>query len=379
MRLIERYFFGQMRASALLAAAALTGIALLSQSLSALDLITDQHQSPWVFVKVILLATPQLLGLVLPIAVLLATLAVAARLESDREFVICQSAGMGRWRMLAPFLRLSGWAALAILLLGLWAQPFCYRILRQTVVTARADLAGALIRPGQFSHPAPGLTVFAQSLDDDGVFHNIFIHQETGRGRDNTLTARSGQVRRRGGLPVLVLRDGANQSFDPKGKTDLLAFDEYVLDFHSLLGRAIELEYKPSDRYLHELFFPPAEARWAGSHWRVLLAEAHARLAAPLYAVAFAIIGLAGIVGAEGYAPRGVARPAIAAGAALFDRTLGFAAEAAAGADARLNLLQYAAPLLAIAAGAWLLARRRRPRPLRLTLPRVAAAASRLA
>ena len=322
----------------------------------------DQHQSPWVFVEVTLLATPQLLALVLPVACLIAGLATLHRLKTDREFVICQSAGMGRWRMVAPFVRLSAWAALIVLVLGLWVQPYCYRILRQTLVAARADLAGALIRPGQFTHPAAGLTVFAQTLGDDGVYQNVFIHQETGHGRDNTLTARSARVGRRGGLPVLVLHDGANQSFDPTGKVGWLSFDEYVLDFRALVGRGVDLEYKPSDRYPHELFFPDARSAWASAHRRALLAEGHARLAAPLYAVAFVVIALAAVIGGEpGPAGHG-ARPAIAAAAALLDRTLGFAAEAAAGSDARLNALQYAVPILAIAAAGWLLARGRRRR-----------------
>ncbi|HZZ34252.1 MAG TPA: LPS export ABC transporter permease LptF, partial [Caulobacteraceae bacterium] len=52
MRLIERYLFRQLLGPTLLATAALTAVAILSQSLAALDLLVDQRQSPWIFAKI---------------------------------------------------------------------------------------------------------------------------------------------------------------------------------------------------------------------------------------------------------------------------------------------------------------------------------------
>jgi hypothetical protein len=52
MRLIDRYLLRQLLGPTLLATAALTAFALLSQSLSGLDLIVNQRQSAWVFLKI---------------------------------------------------------------------------------------------------------------------------------------------------------------------------------------------------------------------------------------------------------------------------------------------------------------------------------------
>ena len=57
MRLIDRYLLRQLLGPTLVAAAALSAVALLSQSLSALDLIVNQRQSALVFLKITLLAT----------------------------------------------------------------------------------------------------------------------------------------------------------------------------------------------------------------------------------------------------------------------------------------------------------------------------------
>ena len=68
MRLIERYLFRQLLGPTLLATAALVALALLARSLSEFDVLVEQRQSAMVFLKIILLALPQLLGIMMPLA-----------------------------------------------------------------------------------------------------------------------------------------------------------------------------------------------------------------------------------------------------------------------------------------------------------------------
>jgi lipopolysaccharide export system permease protein len=72
MRLIDRYLLRQLLGPVVLATLALTAVALLSQSLAGLDLIVNQRQSALVFLKVTLLYMPQLINLILPVAVFVA-------------------------------------------------------------------------------------------------------------------------------------------------------------------------------------------------------------------------------------------------------------------------------------------------------------------
>jgi lipopolysaccharide export system permease protein len=254
---------------------------------------------------------------------------------------------MSRWRVISPAIRLAVLVALASLALSLWVQPLCYRIMRQTLDSMRADLAATMVKPGQFTHPAPGLTVYAQSIDDAAVIHNLFINVASAKGRDTTLTAREGHLTQRRGAPVLILRHGANQEFSSAGVLNFLSFDEYALELSPLIAIDRTVRYKPSDRYLHELFFPDLRQAWERSNRRQFLAEGHSRLAAPLYDIAFMAIALAGVIGGSfsrmGYG----GRIAAAAAAALIARTLGFAAQVAAAQAPSLNPLQYIIPLIA--------------------------------
>ncbi|HEY1416212.1 MAG TPA: LPS export ABC transporter permease LptF [Caulobacteraceae bacterium] len=361
MQLIDRYLFRELLWPTLLATAALSGVAILSESLSTLDVIVDQRQSVFVFLKIILLAMPQLEVMILPVAVLVGALVALNRLHTEQEIVICFVGGMSRWRVIAPALTLASLAALASLLLTLWIQPLCYRELRRTLMDVRSDIAATLIRPGRFSHPAPGVTVFAQAMDDDGTIHNLFIDRALGTGRDSTVMAREGKLQKRAGAPMIVLRHGANQEFSKSGVLNYLSFDQYVLDLRPMMPPDRPVIYKLSDRYPHELFFPDLRGAWERANLGKLLAEGHARIADPLYSLAFMSLALAAVIGGSfsrmGYGQR-IAAVAVAA---LVTRVLGFVVESASGSTPALNAAQYAIPIgVTVAALAALFVRRQR-------------------
>lgn len=357
MTLIDRYLFRQFFWPAVAVTGALIALGVLSQSLSALNVLVNQRQSAVVFAKLIVLAMPQIVVLVLPVALLVAALITLNRLHTEHEVAICYAAGISRWRVMAPAMELAALAAVLSLLLSLFIQPLAFREMRDTLEKVRADLAATLIRPGQFTHPAPGLTVYAQAVDDDGAIHNLFIDKLSRDGRDTTITAREGRLERRNGAPMLVVRQGANQQFSPAGVLNFLSFDQYVIDLRPLMALTGAVRYKLSDRYPHELFFPDPADDWAQANADKLLAEGHSRIASALYDLAFMALALAALLGG-GANRRGYgARIALAGAAALIVRTLGFAIQALASNAPAANVGQYLVPLATLAAAFFLVFR----------------------
>lgn len=347
MRLIDRYLLRQLLGPVVLSTLALSAVALLSQSLSGLDLIVNQRQSALVFLKVTLLAMPQLINLILPIAVFVAALVALNRLHTEQEIVVCFAGGMSRWRVISPAMRLAATVAFLALLLNLWGQPLAYRAMRQEMFDVKADLAATLVREGEFTEPTPGLTVYAQSVDGQGDLRNLFIHQVKPDGATTTYTAESGHVGRAQGRPVLFMKNGTNQEFSRQGVLNYLTFDEYIFDLAPLANDDELIHYKPSDRYLHELFFPDLQQDWERRNRRELLAEGNARLASPLYNIAFMALALCAILGG-GFSRLGYGRRIAAMGAiAAVVRMLGFQAQSASEDAVWVNALQYAVPLLA--------------------------------
>jgi lipopolysaccharide export system permease protein len=180
--------------------------------------------------------------------------------------------------------------------------------------------------------------------------HNLFIHQTKQDGTATTYIANSGRTANRHGKSVLVLRDGSTQEFSPRGVLNYLTFLQYDFELGSLSNPEEMVHYKPSDRYLHELLFPDLQQSWEQRNRKSLMAEGHARIATPLYNIAFMAMALSAIIGGGfsrlGYARRIATFCAIAA----VVRILGFVAQSASEANVWMNLVQYAIPVGATAA-----------------------------
>ncbi len=361
MRLIERYLFGQLLWPTLAATAALGGVALLSQTLSYLDVLVDQGQTIVVFAKIVMLNMPQLMAMVLPVAVFVAALLALNRLHIEQEIVICFAAGFSGWRVLAPAMRLVTLVALATLAVNLWVQPWGARLMRQEMFAIKTDVATSLVRPGEFKHGDNGLTVYAQRADPGGVLRNLFVYRELPDGGSSTLSAREGRVVRQDGKPVLLLRQGTNQELDSRGVLNALIFDSYALELAPFLGPEQAIHYKIADRYLHELLFPDLSQWWEEANRERMIAEAHYRLSSPLYNFTFMLLAFWAVIGGPFTRMGYVRRVGRAAFAAAIVRILGFGAQAAADSSVWVNLLQYLVPIVPAVIAAAILFRKRLP------------------
>lgn len=345
--LVEKYLFKQLSIPVLGAVAALTAVALLSQTLTALDVIVEHGQSAWILIKITLLALPPLLSLILPISLFVGALLALNRLQTEQEIVICFAAGMSRWRVMAPAIRLATIFAVISLFLNVWVQPYTFRLMRAEYFRVRTDLAASLVREGEFVSAGSGLTVYTQSVEQNGLLKNPFIYVQRQNGA-TAYAARDGRIVKKDGQPALILRHGASEEFSPAGVLNYLSFDEYVFELSPFIKSEDVLRYKPSDLWMHELLAPNLKLPWEQKNRLKLLAEAHSRMATPLYNLAFVMLALAGVLGGPfsrlGYGRRIAEVAAIAAVA----RIAGFAVEAACAGSAWLNILQYLCPLLPI-------------------------------
>ncbi|MFM1961134.1 MAG: export transporter permease LptF [Pseudomonadota bacterium] len=366
MRLIDRYLLRQLVAPTLWAIAAATGLALLSTSLTQLDLIVAGGQNALVFLKATALAMPQLINMVLPVSVFVAALVTLNRLQTDQELVVCFAGGMSRWRVIAPALRLAAVLALASLVINLWIQPASHRAMREVLFEVRTNLVSALIREGEFTQPAPGLTVYAQSVDRNGQIRNLFIHRAKDDGGATTYTADTGRLVMKDGEPILRLFRGSTQELSPDGVLNYLTFDDYPFELKQFIRSEERIHYKPSDRFLHELLFADLTQDWEKRNHLKLLAEGHARIATPLYNLTFMGLAVWAILGGT-FSRLGYGRRiAIAGGVAALSRILGFISVSAAESEVWLNVLQYAIPLGTLA---WALRAVFRQRPTRFVAP----------
>ena len=345
MRLIDRYLLRQLVGPTLWSVVAATALALLSTSLTQLDLIVSGGQNALIFLKATALAMPQLINMVLPVSVFVAALVTLNRLQTDQELAVCFAGGMSRWRVISPAFRLAGVLTLASLVINLWVQPTAHRAMREVLFEVRTNLVSSLIREGEFSQPAPGLTVYAQSVDRNGEIRNLFIHRFKDDGGATTYTADTGRLVMKDGAPILRLFRGSTQELSPEGVLNYLTFDDYPFELNTFLRTEERVHFKPSDRYLHELLFPDLTQDWETRNEKKLYAEGNARLSTPLYILTFMAFAVWAILGGA-FSRLGYGRRiALAGGVAAVTRILGFIAVSAAESNVWINLLQYLIPL----------------------------------
>ncbi|MBX3510718.1 MAG: LptF/LptG family permease [Hyphomonadaceae bacterium] len=355
MNTISAYVFRQALGPLLAILGALAAIAILTQGLNQLDIIITNRRAGFAFAWVTLLALPQLISLILPMAVFIAVIYAINRMTTDSEIAVLYAAGVSRQRIARPILQLAVLAALAHLAINVVVQPWAFKERREVFYALRTDIASSLIEEGSFTFPSPNLTLYARERGGGGELRDLLINDARPE-YPITYTARAGAIVTIDGAPAIVMRDGQVQRQVADGSVDVLDFDRYVLQMGS--GTLEEPEYfflKASDRTLYQLLFPDMTSAYDQHNTERFLAEAHARLASPLLNIALAMVAMAGVLLGQ-FSRRGYGkRIMITAVVALVVRLLALAAEAAAADNASLNPVQYALPLATIVIAAFVM------------------------
>lgn len=344
MNLISRYLFRQIALPVAAACAALCGIGILSQSLDQLEVIVERGQSAWTMLKLTALATPQLLAVILPIGVLVGGLIALTRLQREQELTACFAGGLTRWKVIAPAMRLASMVVLLSLFVNLYVQPAAQREAREIAFAIRTDLAALLVQEGQFVQASGGLTVYVQEIEQSGLIRNLFVHIKEDD-RVTTWDATTARFSRIDGRPALLMGAGSMQQFSSRGVLNFLSFEEYAFDLTPFTGTEEVISFKDSDLWLAELIRPSADMLARTGTRNELLAEAHARLSSPLYALTAMALALASVLGGEYRRTGHGGRVAMAAGVFLVARVAGYGVAAAGASNAWLAPLQYLIPI----------------------------------
>lgn len=347
MNLYQRYLFRQGLWPLATTLLALTGLAVMTQSLSNIELIADRRETAFAFLWITVLAMPQIIALILPVAVFIAVAVSMQRLVADSELTVGAAAGMSRRQRLSPFLRIAIYGVLLNLVINLFVQPLAFREMRQSVYEIRSDLVANFMRAGEFIELGANVTFYAREVDENGVMYDVFI--QDGRGQQSrAYAAAQGLITRAPRGPVMLLQEGQLSSTDEQGELSTLAFERYEFDLTAFIDPTVAFFFKESDRFLSELLRPTQTDIARASSPSALYAEGHYRLSAPLYNLVFALMAACAFLAVE-HRRTGYARLVVVAGVcALILRIAGFSVQAAASDNAGLNTLQYAIPVLGL-------------------------------
>jgi lipopolysaccharide export system permease protein len=352
MTKIQAHMFRQVFQAVVIIVGSLVLMALLAQGLSRTDLILENRQSALTYLYIVVLGSPQIVALLMPLAIFVGAVWSLNRIHKDSEIVVAQAAGMTRWQVASPILRLALACAVMHLAVNLWVQPASQRTMREAVAVARADLAAALIRPGQFTTNGERLTFYARE-QVDGELRGVLISDMTDPDYPTDILARSAALVSVEGRPTMLLRDALSQQLDNEGQLSILEFDQYMFDLTDFMKEDSELILKASDKYLHELFFVDRKDYFQNKQADAFLAEANARLTTPLLNIVMALLAIVAVLGGD-FSRQGYSRRiGIAAAGATLALVVQLALQSSASDDPSLNVAQWAVPVLAIVILSW--------------------------
>lgn len=329
---------------------ALSAAIWLAQSLRLIDLIVNRGLSIDVFLYLAVLILPRFLDIVLPIGVFIAVLFTFSRLTAESELVVMRSAGLSHLALARPVLILAAIAFAVLMSLSAYFLPVSNRAFKDLQFEIRSRFVSSLVQEGTFTTVSDKLTIYIRNRTDRGEVVGLLVNDSRNPQRQVTIVAERGAFVDSPTGARVVMMNGNRQQYDPESrKLSLLTFDSYTLDLESLHDAPIVRFREAQERFLDELFSPPADAD--SSLRQGFLVEGHRRILVPLSAFSFALIPLACLLPGQFNRRGQLKRVLLAVGLAFAYELLDLGVNNIAGRHAAAIPLMYAADLLPIVLG----------------------------
>src|SRR5450631_127133 len=291
---IDKYIFRTTLASFALVLVSLTGVIWITQALRGIDLMTSQGQTIMTFLGVTSLVIPALVGIISPIALMIAVSHTLNKLATDSEIIVMNAAGFSPLRLFRPFLYATVVVAIMVAFIASYLAPDGLRRLKQWDAEITADVLANILQPGRFAQLDQNLTIRIRERQPGGLLVGIFIDDRRDPKERVSIVADHGTVVKNGNGSFLVLEDGNLERFEV-GKRDpaLVAFGRYAFDMSKFSNQSHDSALGIRERYLWELLSPAADDPVYIKTPGQLRAELHDRFMAPIYPFAFAALTFA--------------------------------------------------------------------------------------
>jgi lipopolysaccharide export system permease protein len=350
MTSLDRYILRQCLTMMIFVTAALSAAVWLAQSLRLVDLIVNRGLSVALFSYMAVLILPRFLDVVLPIGAFIAVLFVFNRLTSESELVVMRSAGLSPLVLARPVFMLAGCAFLVLMSLSAYFLPASNREFKDLQFEIRNRFVSALLQEGAFTTISDKLTIYIASRNQRGEVIGLLINDDRDPQQPVTLLAERGAFANSAEGSRIIMVNGSRQRLDrATGKLSVLTFDTYTLDLATLRDAPLIRFRDGQERFLGELFLPPADLD-AQTRESFLL-EGHERLALPLSVFSFVMIPLACLLPGELNRRGQLARVLLAVGLALFFQAIDLGVKNLAGRHPAAISLIYLTDLLPLTLG----------------------------
>ncbi len=295
IRRCDRYVLSEMVGPFFISLAGLFIFILLNLVLSLSDLMVNRGVGVGTLLHLLVLKTPSLLVLALPVSGLFATFIGLGRLVHDREVMALQAAGISLRRVLLPLLVGALLVAGVDFVLYNWGIPSSEHAYQQT-------LRGVIFRQGvpqvqsnTFFKGPEGQFFYVRSYNEKtGTLSGVLVYDVQGKlfpqakAAVTILTAQEGRWEK----DTWALKDGKVYGYDEKGTLIYTGtFATFSVSVARLASDLLVSSRTPSEMGIGELLKRIALLRRSGYPADDLIVELHLKAAIPVATVVFVLFG----------------------------------------------------------------------------------------
>ncbi len=296
MKKIYRVIYQEILPPTFIALAVLTFVVFTREFGRLAELLIRKNADALIVIEVIISLLPNILIYTVPISFLVGTLIGFSRLSSESEVVAMRAGGISVYQILVPVTKVSLVVTLLTLALTLFLLPAGNWNLRKLRQELGVRPVQSQLKPRVFNEEIPGKLLYVDDIDlTSGHWKGVFLNDVQNDGSKRLILAGKGQVifspdNRR---MQISLEEGSSYQYHNDHA------DKYSLSSFGTLGVSVDLPQsaplhqqskRRPDKHLSQLLLEIRQAPAEVAHGS--LVELHRRLALPLAALVFGVLGV---------------------------------------------------------------------------------------
>jgi lipopolysaccharide export system permease protein len=292
MNQIERYILRRVLILSAATLATTTVIAMTTQVLLRIDLLSSTGQSLLTFLELAGSLIPPMMLVVMPFALMIGAAQTLSTMNADSELAVIEASGGAGNLIAGPILLIAAGMSIFCLVEATLVEPWSNRQVRQLLDKASADLFSAAVQSGTFHEVDDKLYVSVAEKYSGGRLGGIFLSDSREEDFEILYFSKYGEFSEVDGRDVLVMTDGEIHRQDKDdGDLSVIRFANYALDLSLVGGRSDKPgRYRAKERSTAFLLNPDPEDEQYQRHPHQYTLELNKRFSEWLYPLLFGLI-----------------------------------------------------------------------------------------
>ncbi len=238
---IYKYFFNEFIRYFSITIFSLAVIVWTVQSVNFLDLITEDGHALGTYFSYSLLTISKILTKLVPFSFFVAMIWTIIKFEKDNELIVIWSSGLNKIYIVNLIFKISLFVTLLQLILTNVINPTLLLSSRTLLKNSEFKYIPSLLKEKQFNDTVEGLTIFVESKDENNLYQNVFIRDDSKvlssiGNKSSTIFAKSGYISENNNL---LLFDGNIQKLNKDNSINVVKFKKTVLNLSGLRTKSI--------------------------------------------------------------------------------------------------------------------------------------------